>query len=151
MSKRNVTIIGAGSFGTALALVLDTAGNNVQIWAREPEIANQINNEHHNPTYLPDLQLSKSIKSFSDLGHCIRNQDMIIYATPSHTLREVSAKTRDFLNGDEILVTVAKGIENETFKTMSQVLIEVMDGFILEDISEFCTALLMLRKLRFCG
>ena len=48
---RNVTIIGAGSFGTALATVLDTAGNNVQIWAREKEVVDSINNNHRNPSY----------------------------------------------------------------------------------------------------
>lgn len=133
MSSRKVTIIGAGSFGTALALVLDTAGNKVQIWARETEIANQINHDHHNPSYLPDLKLPETITAYTDLEKCIQDQDMIIFATPSHTLREVSTKTKAFLNGDEILVTVAKGIENDTFKTMSQVLIEVMEGVILED------------------
>ena len=56
---RNVTIIGAGSFGTALATVLDTAGNTVQIWAREQEVVDGINNDHRNPAYLTDLELPK--------------------------------------------------------------------------------------------
>ena len=133
MSSRNVTIIGAGSFGTALALVLETAGNNVQIWAREKEIADQINNDHHNPSYLPDLQLPENINAYSDLEQCIQAQDMIIFATPSHTLRDVAGKLRKCLSGNEILVTVSKGIENDSFKTMSQVLIDVMDGLIYED------------------
>lgn len=133
MSKRNVTVIGAGSFGTALAMVLDKAANKVQIWAREKEIADQINNEHHNPTYLPDLELSDGILAYSDLKQCLQGQDMVIFATPSHTLRDVAAMVKEVLTGDEILVTVAKGIENNTFKTMSQVLIDVMEGLIFED------------------
>lgn len=130
---RNVTIIGAGSFGTALATVLDTAGNNVQIWGREREIVDSINNDHKNPSYLPDLELPDTIRAYNDLEHCLKDQDMILFATPSHTLREMAAKIKPCLDGHEILVTVSKGIENDTFKTMSQILIEVMEGVTLED------------------
>lgn len=130
---RNVTIVGAGSFGTALATVLDTAGNNVQIWAREKNIVDSINNEHRNPSYLSDVMLPQSIKAYNNLEHCLRDQDMVVFATPSHTLREVAAKIKPCLDGHEILVTVSKGIENDTFKTMSQILIEVMEGVTYED------------------
>jgi len=130
---RNVTIVGAGSFGTALATVLDTAGNNVQIWAREPEVVDSINEHHKNPAYLTDLDLPKSIKAFNDLEKCLQSQDIIVFATPSHTLREIAARIKPCLYGNEILVTVSKGIENDTFKTMSQILVEVMEGITFED------------------
>lgn len=133
MSNRNITIIGAGSFGTALALVLDTAGNKVQIWAREKEVAESINRNHVNPAYLSDIKLPESIVAYNDINHCLENQDIVLFATPSHALREVAAKVKSALEGHEVLVTVAKGIENDTFMTMSQVLIEVMDGLITED------------------
>ena len=92
-----------------------------------------INKEHRNPAYLTDLKLPESIKAYSDLEHCLRSQDMILFATPSHTLREIAAKIKPCLDGHEILVTVSKGIENDTFKTMSQILIEVMEGVTYED------------------
>ena len=130
---KNVTIVGAGSFGTALATVLDTAGNNVQIWAREEEVVDSINNEHRNSSYLPDLILPDSIKAYHDLEQCLRSQDIILFATPSHTLREIAARVKPCLDGHEILVTVSKGIENDTFKTMSQILIEIMEGVTYED------------------
>lgn len=133
MSNKNVTVIGAGSFGTALAMVLDQAGNKVQIWAREAEIANRINEDHINPSYLNDIELPESIIAYNDIDKCIRSQDMVVFATPSHALREVAEKIKPCLNGHEILVTVAKGIENDTFNTMSQVLIEVMEGTTFED------------------
>lgn len=133
MSNRNVTIVGAGSFGTALALVLETAGNKVQIWAREKEIADHINTKHFNPAYLSDIQLPETIKAYNNLEQCLQNQDMVVFATPSHTLRKVAAKIKKCLNGNEILVTVSKGIENDTFKTMSQVLVDVMDDSSYED------------------
>lgn len=130
---RNVTIVGAGSFGTALATVLDTAGNNVQIWAREKEIVAGINENHQNPSYLSHVELPETIQAYNDLEHCLRDQDMVVFATPSHTLREVAAKIKPCLDGHEILVTVSKGIENDTFKTMSQILVEVMEGVTYED------------------
>ena len=130
---RKVTIVGAGSFGTALATVLDTAGNDVQIWAREAEVVDSINQNHRNSAYLTDLELPESIKAFHDLEQCLRSQDMILFATPSHTLREIAARIKPCLDGHEILVTVSKGIENDTFKTMSQILIEVMVGVTYED------------------
>ncbi|MEX0845128.1 MAG: NAD(P)H-dependent glycerol-3-phosphate dehydrogenase [Balneolaceae bacterium] len=133
MNKRNITIIGAGSFGTALALVLDTAGNNVQMWAREKEIADSINQSHINPSYLSDIKLPKAIVAYNNIKRSLKAQDMVVFATPSHTLREVATKIKPCLEGDEILVTVAKGIENDTFKTMSQILIEVMEGVTYED------------------
>ncbi len=130
---RNVTVIGAGSFGTALAVVLDTAGNKVQIWAREQEVVDGINNNHKNPSYLTDIELPSTIKAYSNLEQCLNDQEMIIFATPSHTLREVAAKIKPCISGNEILVTVSKGIENSTFKTMSQILVEIMDGITYED------------------
>ncbi|WP_103666073.1 NAD(P)H-dependent glycerol-3-phosphate dehydrogenase [Gracilimonas amylolytica] len=133
MSGKNVTVIGAGSFGTALAMVLDQAGNQVQIWAREEEIANRINEDHKNPSYLNDIELPDSIVAYNNIEQCLQSQDMVVFATPSHTLREVAEKIKPCLDGHEILVTVAKGIENDTFKTMSQVLIEVMEGTTFED------------------
>jgi glycerol-3-phosphate dehydrogenase (NAD(P)+) len=133
MSGKNVTVIGAGSFGTALAMVLDQAGNKVQIWAREEEIANRINEDHVNPSYLNDVELPESIVAYNNIEQCLQSQDMVVFATPSHTLREVAEKIKPCLDGHEILVTVAKGIENDTFKTMSQVLIEVMEGTTYED------------------
>lgn len=130
---RKVTVIGAGSFGTALAIVLARAGNEVKLWARESEIAYAINNHHRNPAYISDVTLPDSIECFTDLGRCVTDRQMIVFATPSHAVREVADTVKPYLNGDEMVVNVAKGIENDTFMTMSQVLSEVLEGKIVED------------------
>ena len=127
------TVIGAGSWGTALAVVLDSNGHDVRIWAREQEIADAINLDHHNPTYLPELALPPSITAYTDLADCARNRDLIVFATPSHTMREVSLRVKRYLEGDEIVVSVSKGIENGTYLTMTQVLAETLAGTIIED------------------
>ena len=130
---RKVTVVGAGSFGTALATVLAAAGNKVQIWARELEVVASINHDHRNPAYLTDLMLPTSITAVSKLENNLKSQELILFATPSHTLREITSKIKPYLTGNEILVTVSKGIENNTFKTMSQILIEVMKGVTNKD------------------
>ena len=130
---KSVTIIGAGSFGTALSIVLARAGNSVQLWARESEIAYAVNNQHRNPSYISDVTLPDSVKCFTDLEECLQERDMVVFATPSHVMREVAERVKPFLSGEEIIVSVAKGIENDTFMTMSQVLEEVLEGKIIED------------------
>ena len=127
------TIIGAGSWGTALAVVLESNGHDVVIWAREKEIAANINTNHHNPTYLPDLNIPPAIKCSTNLEDCLHDRDLIVFATPSHTMREVAEKVKPYLSGSELIVTVSKGIENKTYLTMTQVLTEVLEGVVIED------------------
>jgi glycerol-3-phosphate dehydrogenase (NAD(P)+) len=113
--------------------VLVNAGNVVQIWAREPEVVEFINAEHRNPAYLTNLELPDTIVAYNDIEQCLFGQDMVLFATPSHTLREIAHKIKPCLDGYEILVTVSKGIEIGTFKTMSQILVEVMAGVTTDD------------------
>jgi glycerol-3-phosphate dehydrogenase (NAD(P)+) len=127
------TIIGAGSWGTALAVVLQSNGHDVMIWAREPEIAKNINENHHNPTYLPDLDIPESIRCSTCLIDGLHERDLVVFATPSHTMREVAQRVRPYLSGNEIVVSVSKGIENNSYLTMTQVLTQVLDGIIIED------------------
>ncbi|SMO35033.1 NAD(P)H-dependent glycerol-3-phosphate dehydrogenase [Fodinibius sediminis] len=130
---KKITIVGAGSFGTALSVVLARAGNEVQLWARESEVAYGINKHHRNPAYIPDVTLPDSVTCHTKLEKCLDDPEMVVFATPSHVMRGVAEKLKPFFSGDEIIVSVAKGIENKTFKTMSQVLVEVLEGQVIED------------------
>lgn len=130
---RKVTVIGAGSFGTALSIVLSRADNEVNLWARESEIAYGINNQHRNPAYISDVTLPDSVKCFTNLEDCVPGRDIIVFATPSHAMREIANRVKSHLTGEEMIVSVAKGIENDTFMTMSQVLSEVLEGIIIDD------------------
>lgn len=130
---KKVTVIGAGSFGTALSVVLARAGNKVKLWARESEIAYGINQQHRNPSYLTDVTLPDSIECFTDLKEAVQERNMVVFATPSHAVREMAQQLKPLLSGDEMIVNVAKGIENDTFMTMSSVLKEVLEGKIIDD------------------
>ena len=123
---KRIAIIGAGSFGTALAVVLNRAGNLVKIWAREKYVANAINDDQENDDYLPGVTLPSGITCYNSLEECLDTPDIILFATPSHALREVALRVKPHLNGKEILVNVAKGIENDTQMRMSEVLGEVL-------------------------
>jgi glycerol-3-phosphate dehydrogenase (NAD(P)+) len=133
MSKQRIGIIGAGSFGTALAKVFYEAGNQVHVWAREPEIVAHINAHHVNPSYLSDLVLPDSVYAVEELSELVQEKDLLVLATPSHTLGDMASRIKPLLSGNEVVITVSKGIEKDSFKTMSQVLVHVLDGVISSD------------------
>lgn len=130
---KKISIIGGGSFGTALSVVLGTPGIPVTIWAREIDVVEGINSQHINPEYISDVTLPANVHASNELEVALEGADMVVFATPSHALREVAGKTRPFLDGHEIIVTVAKGIEKDTFMTPSQILVDVLEGAVLED------------------
>ena len=130
---RKISIVGAGSFGTALAAVLGNKGEQVVIFARDEQVVAGINDHGINPEYLSDIRLPETIKASNQLSEVIPGSDIILFATPSHAMREVSGNVKEYLSGNEIIVSVAKGIEQDTLLLPSQILADVLDGVILED------------------
>ncbi|MDZ7717901.1 MAG: NAD(P)H-dependent glycerol-3-phosphate dehydrogenase [Balneolaceae bacterium] len=130
---KKISIIGAGSFGTAIAVVLGHSGYSITIWAREKEVVEGINQNGLNPEYISDVELPKAVSASYTIQETIQDSEMVVFATPSHALREVAGKARDFFTGDEIVVSVAKGIEQDSLMTPSQILVDVLDGVVLED------------------
>jgi len=130
---KKISIIGAGSFGTALSVVLGHGGFPVTLWAREKEIVDEINKNKKNPFYLSDVILPDSVNASASLDETVQNAELILFATPTHALRDTAKKVKPFLTGREIIVTVSKGIEKDTFMAPSQILAAVLDGVTLED------------------
>jgi glycerol-3-phosphate dehydrogenase (NAD(P)+) len=128
-----ISIIGSGSFGTALSLILAKGGHEVILWARESEVAEGINENHVNPSYLSDVLLPEEIVCTTDFRDALAGAEMVVIATPSHAVREVAEQIKEFLTGNEVIVTVSKGIEQDTFMTMSQVLADVLKDKIIDD------------------
>lgn len=122
---RHISIIGAGSFGTAMARSLSLTGHKVSIWAREAEIVDSINSERKNINYLSDIHLPENITAFADQKEAIAHSDLIVLAVPSHVFRSVAESIVPFINEKQYVVSLTKGIENESYLTMSQVLAEV--------------------------
>ena len=113
--------MGAGAWGTALAKVLADAGNDVVLWARRTELADEINSTHRNPEYLGDVELPKSIRATSDPAEALSNACTVLLAVPSQTLRANLTEWKGLLGDDVTLVSLAKGIELDTLMRMSQV------------------------------
>ena len=121
-------MVGAGAWGTALAMVLDEGGHEVLLWAREPEVAETINARHQNALYLPDIDLSPSLRATASLPEAVRDRDLILSVCPSQHLREVTARWAPHAREDAMVVSASKGIETGTRLLMSQVLEQVLPG-----------------------
>jgi glycerol-3-phosphate dehydrogenase (NAD(P)+) len=130
---KKVSIIGAGSFGTALSVVLGHGGFQVNMWAREASVVEKINSERKNPDYISDVELPETVTATESLEKCLEDTELVLFATPTHALRSVAANVKPYLTGNEIIVTVSKGIEKDTFMTPTQILVAVLEGVVLED------------------
>jgi glycerol-3-phosphate dehydrogenase (NAD(P)+) len=118
-------VMGAGAWGTALAKVLADAGNNVTLWARRPELADEINDTQRNTSYLGDTELPKSIRATSDPADALAGACTVLLAVPSQTMRTNLVGWRELIGDDVTLVSLAKGIELDTLMRMSQVIVQV--------------------------
>jgi len=117
-----ITIMGSGSWGTAFALVVSDAGNQVTLWARRRELADKINFDHCNPDYFPDLTLPESLQAVSDPQQAMSGADFVVLAVPSQSLR--SNLSHWPIPENAIVVSLAKGIELGSGLRMSEVIAE---------------------------
>jgi glycerol-3-phosphate dehydrogenase (NAD(P)+) len=126
---QSATVIGAGSWGTALASLLSLRGLNVQFWGRDTELMAQIRDTRRNVRYLPDLELSPEITVTADLGS-LQPADMLVFVIPSKAMRgtaELVAQSRAASQA-RVLVSCSKGIELETGRRMSELIGESIPG-----------------------
>lgn len=119
---KKATVFGAGSFGTAIASVLAHTFDQVVLWGRDPVVAAAITERHENPNYLPGLTLSSKIIGTTDLAAAAEGASLIAVATPSQATRELLSRASQYIPSHVPVVSVAKGIENETLMTMTEVL-----------------------------
>ena len=115
-------VIGAGSWGTALAVVLHTNGHDVDLWSRDAEVIENLAAERVNRKYLPNAQIPEGIRIESDLNLAIREKDGLLIGVPSHAVRSVIGQF-DEMNEGTIIISLANGIENDTLLRVSQILI----------------------------
>jgi glycerol-3-phosphate dehydrogenase (NAD(P)+) len=116
------SVIGSGSFGTALANVLAVNCDEVRLWGREASVVDAINTKHENSTYLKGIPISERVRATNSLEEALAGSELVVLATPSHATREVVAKAKAYLPRHVPIITVAKGIENETLLTMTELL-----------------------------
>jgi glycerol-3-phosphate dehydrogenase (NAD(P)+) len=124
MSVKKVGVIGGGSFGTVIANILARNGHQAQLWMRDPEQVESLNQTRVNAVYLPGHELHPSIIAVHELQAVVSGVDMIFVAVPSSSFRSVVQQLRPLLPDGIILITATKGIEAKTFHLMSQILAE---------------------------
>lgn len=117
-----VAVIGAGSWGTSASWLLAGKGHDVQIWAREAEIAEGINATRHNPVYMTDVELPASVYATPDIEAALNGADAVVVVTPSVGVRDTSSAMRPYLDASTPVIILSKGVESETLMLMTEVL-----------------------------
>ena len=120
-----IAVMGAGSWGTAVGKVLADAGNEVVMWARRPELARSIAEEHHNEDYLPGIVLPEAVGATADPAEALSGAEEVVLAVPSQSLRGNLESWVDLVPAEAGLLSLAKGIETGTLLRVSEVIREV--------------------------
>ena len=119
-------MLGAGSFGTCLAILCADREHDVTLWARDAALVDAITRDRRNPRYLKDVEIPASVRATTDLEDALRGCELAILAVPSHALREVMRRAANAIPAECLLVSTIKGIEVDTGKTPDAVLEEVL-------------------------
>lgn len=120
MSK--ITILGAGSWGSALAIMLGKMSHDVTLWTVDTGEAEMINNEHQQKQKLPEVIIPNNVTATTDMKKALENSEITVCAVPSIYVRETARVMNEHIKKDSIVLSVSKGIEDVTFKTMTQVI-----------------------------
>ena len=130
-----IAVLGAGSWGIALALVLENNGHEVTLWEFRPDAAEQLKQTRDAKEFLPGIKIPATIQVENNLDKAIQEKDILICAVPSHVVRQLSVQINEVkINSIPIVVNVAKGIENDSLMRMSQVLQQTIDWLPMENI-----------------
>ena len=123
----NITVLGSGGWGTALALLLLENGHEVTLWSYRQEESDNLRERRENPV-LPGVVLPEGLNLTADMA-CVKNSEVVVLATPSFAVRATAAQARPFLAPGAVLVSVSKGVEKDTSLTLTDVIAqEVGEG-----------------------
>lgn len=120
----NIGVIGAGSWGIALSVLLESNGHDITVWSIIEDEIRMLNETHEHQSKLPGVKLSEKMVFTSDLKSAITGKDILVLAVPSPYIRSTAKSMSEFVLKDQIIVNVAKGIEETSLHTMSQVIEE---------------------------
>ncbi|MCI8348199.1 MAG: NAD(P)H-dependent glycerol-3-phosphate dehydrogenase [Firmicutes bacterium] len=123
---KKITVIGAGSFGTALAILLTDKGYDVSIWGRSEEQLALMREKRENPHYLPGVKLSEKLNIEGNLKSALINAEIIVFSVPAQNFRSVLESSREYIKSSSTIVNVAKGIEKKSLLRLSQVAEDVI-------------------------
>lgn len=122
-----VTVIGAGSWGTALAQVLADNGNDVTVYDIDAASISDINEKNRNSKFFPDVVLPENLKATNDLSAALNGANYVLLSVPTKVMRDVLAGMKDLLNPATVVINASKGIEPGTHKRVSEIVSEVLN------------------------
>lgn len=122
--RKTIAVLGAGSWGTALALLLARAGSDVQLWGHEPEHIQQLNSEGVNRRFLPGIPLPENLKAYDSIEESLCDAHDILVVVPSHAFRETLQKLAPYLQPKQRIAWACKGLEQESAKFLHEVFSE---------------------------
>ena len=122
---KQLTVLGGGSWGTALALALAPRFSEVRQWVYEADLAARMQASRENDIFLPGFKLPVNVTVHTKLADAVVGADVVLGVTPSHHLRRIYQQAKPLLNEQMILVSATKGIENVTLLRMSEVIFQV--------------------------
>ena len=121
---KKVSVIGAGSWGSALAVLLANNGHEVTLWTHDPHEIEMLSTKREQQEKLPGVKLPDNIAIEADLETALTDEDVVVMAVPSPVVRTVAKQMSPFVKDGQIIVNVAKGIEDVTYKTLSDIIEE---------------------------
>ncbi|HEL1612599.1 NAD(P)H-dependent glycerol-3-phosphate dehydrogenase [Streptococcus iners] len=134
MTKQTIAILGPGSWGTALAQVLNDNGHTVRIWGNIPEQIDEINEHHTNTRYFKDIVLDENIKGYKDLAETLDGVDAVLFVVPTKVTRLVAKQVAQALKHKVVVMHASKGLEPDSHKRLSEVLEEEIPADLRSEI-----------------
>ena len=130
---KKVSVIGAGSWGSALAVLLANNGHEVTLWTHDPHEIEMLSTKREQVEKLPGVKLPDNIMIEADLKTALTDEDVVVMAVPSPVVRMVAKQMSPFIKDGQIIVNVAKGIEDVTYKTLSDIIEEEIPLFVMSN------------------
>ena len=131
---KQITVLGAGSWGTALAIVLAENGHDTLLWTNRQDQADEINYEHTNKTYLPETVLPQNLRATSSLEEAATHGGTVVVAVPTKAIREVCGNISELLTEPKLFVHVSKGIEPDSLLRISELIRETVKAELIEEV-----------------
>lgn len=137
INSMKIGVVGAGSWGTALADLLCCKGYLVDLWVFEPELKKEMEKSRENKIFLPGVTLSENLQPTNDLAKAVVDKDLVLVVVPSHLVRQIAQKMAPLLDKRTIILSASKGIENKTHLTMSGIYKEILPQIPFDQIAVF--------------
>jgi glycerol-3-phosphate dehydrogenase (NAD(P)+) len=122
MRNKRITVVGAGSWGTALSILLSRNGYDVDLWVYEQDLCQQIREKRENTLFLPGYSLPESIQPTNSLKEAIGRNEVVLLVVPTHIVRKAATEMVPLINPNSLIINAGKGIENDSLSTIRKIL-----------------------------